>query len=251
MTILENFKILQQVGEYEKLLKKLGFHEAKLSPNDLSNFYFENTKEIYNFLPVYTHEVLQNYFENEKNIPNEEVLMFCTDELQNFGIAKLEADDIYIISSINGLIDEDDEDEEGHTSYKGERDFIPYEFDDKFARLLFNYLNENEELIDYEFELRRVISGILNEHMILPLKEMTTILNKLNFKIDENYLYRFLNFKVGIGVFNMFLDESSEKTIVQIIGRGISPSENKDYLNFDANKFNYSVDYYVGRGTHF
>lgn len=205
MTILENFKILQEVKKFDSLLSILGFTEEKLTPEQLKNFYFENVEKIYEFLPITTLEFLKKYRENKNYFFDEDDDNFtfdCLINLKKVGIGSLSKAEI---DYEKALINLDGAPMELETvcilEDRMADEFFDVEMDLEFIEILFQYLEKNQELIKKEFALRDTISGILHSHLAFQFNDLCSILNELNFEIDNLKLDNFLKYKIGNGVY--------------------------------------------------
>lgn len=204
MTILENFKILQEVKKFDSLLSDLGFKEKKLTPEQLNNFYFENVEKVYEFLPITILEFLKKYYENKNSFVDDDdnFTYDCLSSLKELGIASLSKAEI---DYEQALISLDGAPMELETACILEErmadEFFDVEMDLDFIEVLFSYLEENQELIKKEFVLRDTISGILHSHLAFEFNDLCLILNELNFEIDILKLDKFLKYKIGNGVY--------------------------------------------------
>lgn len=253
MTILENFKILQEVKKFDSLLNDLGFKEKKLTSEQLSNFYFENVEKVYEFLPITTFEFLKKYYENNNTFVDDgddNLSYECLYSLKELGIiplSKAEIDYEQALISLDGAEMELEtacifEDKIADEPFSKEMDL-------DFVKVLFSYLEKNQELIQKEFTLRDTISGILHSHLAFEFNDLCLILNELNFEIDILKLDKFLKYKIGNGVY--FTTSIENENVIAEKNLKHLPNLIPNLLELKECRVLHSLDVYKNLNFHF
>ncbi|MGL5188283.1 MAG: hypothetical protein ACRC7S_01335 [Cetobacterium sp.] len=252
MTILESFKILQEIKKFDSLLSILGFTEEKLTPEQLKNFYFENVEKIYEFLPIETLEFLKKYYESKNSFLDDDnnFTYGCLVGLKKIGIASLSKAEIDYEQT---LINLDGSEMELETACILEErmanEFFDVELDSDFMEVLFQHLEENPKIIKNEIILRDTISGILSSHLAFLFDDLCSILNKLNFEIENSELNKFLEFKMGNGVY--FSTIISNQTVIAEMSLFFSQNLIYNLLELKDYRVLHSADVYRELNFHF
>lgn len=152
---------------------------------EIEKVYLENLGKSYHYLLIEIYNFLELYFKNNGVVPDSESLFECVMEFEKFGLCPFE---------------EDYEDSE----------FIKINLDTKIAKPLYDFLNNNKELISKEIELYNVVSGILNTYLGLKFTDFLEILKTLNIFKAEHEIMDFLKYKIGSDIYDFYFSPNDE-----------------------------------------
>ena len=221
MGILENLENLKK-EDLERVIELFCIEKNRNNEKvfqEIEKVYLESLGKLYHYLPIETYNFLELYFENNGVVPDTESLFECVIEFEKFGLCPFE---------------DDDEDSE----------FIKINLDTKIAKPLYDFLNNNKELISKEIELYNVVSGILNTYLGLKFTDFLEILKTLNIFKAEHEIMDFLKYKIGSDTYDFYFSPNDE---LFIANRYIHNSEDiiEKVLSYKGERKVHSLNQYI------
>lgn len=206
MSVLENLRNLQK----ENIQKNLNVFKIKSTGSikkdtlNLTNFYFENIKTLYDHLPICTYEYLEIALkESSKKIYNHNNFGDICRIFEDLGLSDSSISDIAeeMISFTNKYSKENNLQNCSEEEFKIimeevlEKNGFPVgtDFDKKYFKaidkeigaVLFEFLEKNIELRERENYILKLINGIIEVHGSLDIDETFKVLKEL--EIDLSY----------------------------------------------------------------
>lgn len=214
MNMLENLKLLEAQDLFGIITSDLSLKQDKLTADEFHKAYSNDLEKLYSILPIKTYEFLKMYFENSKKIPVSPEFTECLYALQNYGVAATEKDHIvnvcYIYDSKYGRIGSSSEAIE---FLKSDEEFYNVELDNDFAKSLFKYLEDNNDLIASDMQIKNIILEVLRDKNSLSIKKFKKILKEKGFEVEN--LLDFLKNKLNYGtvIVENWLNKTNEDNI--------------------------------------
>lgn len=226
MGILENLKKLEK-EELNQIIELFSVEKNRNNEKvfqEIEKIYLENPKKLYSYLPLETYNFLKFYFENNGLIPDNDKFLKCSIIFEDFGLCPLEENIEFEI--------------------KGSESFIKVDLDLKVVQPLFNFLNENRDIISKENELYNAISGILNCYLGIKFTDFLELLKGLNILKSEYEIMDFLKYKANSGIYDFYFNSNDELCVISRYLKG-SNEILEELLNSKEKRVIYSLEEYI------
>jgi hypothetical protein len=196
--MLKNLMLLEEENLLGIISTDLSLKKEILTAEDFHKIYSNDMEKIYSILPIETHNFLKEYFTNNKIVPATVEFTQCLNALRNSGIAVIEENHnknvMFTYDSRLGRLGRESETKE---FLQNENEFNNIELDDKVAKSLYQFLNQNLDLIESDKKIRNLIIKTLKKKQSLSIRDLKEILRNEGFEVESTL--NFLKSKLSYG----------------------------------------------------